>query len=45
VVFREIKDVGKQDVLTSKEEPHKTEFDLKDDELESTKKIGKIYSI
>jgi hypothetical protein len=37
VVFREIKDVVKHEVLPSKEEPEKIEFDLKDDELESTK--------
>jgi hypothetical protein len=36
VVFREIKDVVKQDVLPSKEEPKKIEFDLKDDESDST---------
>jgi hypothetical protein len=36
VVFREIKDVVKQDVLPSKEEPEKIEFDLKDDESDST---------
>jgi hypothetical protein len=35
VVFREIKDVVKQDVLPSKEEPEKLEFDLKDDESNS----------
>jgi hypothetical protein len=32
VVFREMKDVVKQEVLPSKEEPDKIEFDLKDDE-------------
>jgi hypothetical protein len=37
VVFREIKYVFKQDVLPSKEEPEKIEFDLKDDESDSTK--------
>jgi transposase InsO family protein len=37
VVFREIKDVVKQEVLPSKEEPEKIEFDLKDDESNSTK--------
>jgi hypothetical protein len=37
VVFREMKDVVKQKVLPSKEEPEKIEFDLKDDELDSTK--------
>jgi hypothetical protein len=36
VVFREIKEVVKQEVLPSKEEPEKIEFDLKDDELDST---------
>ena len=36
VVFREIKYVVKQDVLPSKEEPEKMEFDLKDDEANST---------
>jgi hypothetical protein len=36
VVFREMKDVVKQEVLPSKEEPEKIEFDLKDDEAEST---------
>jgi hypothetical protein len=36
VVFREIKDVVKQEVLPSKEEPEKIEFDLKDDESNST---------
>ena len=37
VVFREMKDVVKQGVLPSKEEPNKIEFDLKDDESDSTK--------
>ena len=37
VVFREMKDVVKHEVLPSKEEPKKTEFDLKDDESDSTK--------
>jgi hypothetical protein len=37
VVFREMKDVVKWEVLPSKEELEKIEFDLKDDELESTK--------
>jgi hypothetical protein len=37
VVFREMKDVVKQEVLPSKEEPKKIEFDLKDDESNSTK--------
>jgi hypothetical protein len=36
VIFRETKDVVKHDVLRSKEEPEKIEFDLKDDESEST---------
>jgi hypothetical protein len=36
VVFREIKYIFKQDFLPSKEEPEKIEFDLKDDELDST---------
>jgi hypothetical protein len=36
VVFREIKYVVKHDVLPSKEEPKKIEFDIKDDELDST---------
>jgi hypothetical protein len=36
VVFREMKDVVKQEVLQSKEEPEKIEFDLKDDESAST---------
>jgi hypothetical protein len=35
VVFREMKDVVKQEVLLSKEEPEKIEFDLKDDESDS----------
>jgi hypothetical protein len=35
VVFREMKDVVKQEVLPSKEEPKKIEFDLKVDELDS----------
>jgi hypothetical protein len=35
VVFREMKDVVKQEVLPSKEEPEKIEFDLKDDESNS----------
>jgi hypothetical protein len=37
VVFREMKDVVKQEVLPSKEETEKIEFDLKDDEADSTK--------
>jgi hypothetical protein len=36
VVFREMKDGVKQEVLPSKEEPDKIEFDLKDDESDST---------
>jgi hypothetical protein len=36
VVFREMKDVVQQEVLPSKEEPEKIEFDLKDDEADST---------
>ena len=36
VVFREMKDVVKKEVLPSKEEQDKIEFDLKDDELDST---------
>jgi hypothetical protein len=36
VVFREMKDVVKQQILPSKEEPEKLEFDLKDDESDST---------
>ena len=35
MVFREIKDIVKQQVLPSKEEPKKIEFDLKDDEVDS----------
>jgi hypothetical protein len=35
VVFREMNDVVKQEVLPSKEEPKKIEFDLKDDEVDS----------
>jgi hypothetical protein len=35
VVFREMKDVVKQEVQPSKEEPEKIEFDLKDDESDS----------
>jgi hypothetical protein len=37
VLFREIKDVFKQEFLPSKEEPEKIDFDLKDDESDSTK--------
>jgi hypothetical protein len=37
VVFIEMKDVVKQEVLPSKEELEKIEFDLKDDESHSTK--------
>jgi hypothetical protein len=36
VVFREMKDVVKQEVLPSKEELEKIEFDLKNDESDST---------
>jgi hypothetical protein len=36
VVFREMKDVVKKEVLPSKEEPEKIDFDLKDDESDST---------
>jgi hypothetical protein len=36
VVFREMKDVVKQEILPNKEEPEKIEFDLNDDESEST---------
>jgi hypothetical protein len=36
VVFREMKDVVKQEVLPRKEEPEKIEFELKDNELDST---------
>jgi hypothetical protein len=36
VVFREMKDVVKQEALPSKEEPKKIEIDLKDDESDST---------
>jgi hypothetical protein len=36
VAFREIKDVVKQEALPSKKEPEKIEFDLKDDESNST---------
>jgi hypothetical protein len=36
VVFREMKDVVKQEVLPSKEELEKIQFDLKDDEANST---------
>jgi hypothetical protein len=35
VVFREMMDVFKKEVLPSKEEPEKIEFDLKDDESNS----------
>jgi hypothetical protein len=37
VVFREMKDFVKREVIPSKEEPEKTKFDLKDDESNSTK--------
>jgi hypothetical protein len=36
VVFREMKDVVKLEFLPSKEELKKIEFDLKDDESDST---------
>jgi hypothetical protein len=36
VVLREIKDVVKHEFLQSKEEPEKMQFDLKDDESDST---------
>ena len=36
VLFREMKDFVKQEVLPSNEEPEKIEFDLKDDESNST---------
>jgi hypothetical protein len=36
VVFREIKDVFKQEVLPREEEPEKIEFELKDNESDST---------
>jgi hypothetical protein len=36
VVFREMNDVVKHEFLPSKEEPDKMEFDLKDDEADST---------
>jgi hypothetical protein len=36
VVFREMKDVFKKEVLPSKEEPEKIEFEPKDDESDST---------
>jgi hypothetical protein len=36
MVFREMKDVVKHEILPSKEEPKKIEFDLKDDESDST---------
>jgi hypothetical protein len=35
VVFREMNDFVKQEVLPSKEEPEKIEFEPKDDELDS----------
>jgi hypothetical protein len=35
VVFREMKDIVKQEFLPSKEEPEKIEVDLKDDESDS----------
>jgi hypothetical protein len=40
VVFREMKDVFKQEFLPSKEELEKIEFDLKDDEANSTEEHG-----
>jgi hypothetical protein len=40
VVFREMKDVFKQEFLPSKEELEKIEFDLKDDEENSTEEHG-----
>jgi hypothetical protein len=40
MVFREMKDVVKQEVLPSKEEPEKIEFDLKDDESDSIEEHG-----
>ena len=36
MVFREMKDVVKNEVLPSKEEPDKIEFEPKDDESNST---------
>jgi ferredoxin-fold anticodon binding domain-containing protein len=36
VVFGEIKDVVKHEVILRKEEPEKIEFELKDNELDST---------
>jgi hypothetical protein len=36
VIFREMNDVVKQEILPSKEEPEKIEFDLNDDESDST---------
>jgi transposase InsO family protein len=43
VVFREMKDVVKHEVLPSKEEPEKIEFDLKDDESNSTEEHESKY--
>jgi hypothetical protein len=40
VVFREMKDVVKQEFLPSKEELEKIEFDLKDDEANSKEEHG-----
>jgi hypothetical protein len=37
VLFRETKDVFKHEVLPRKEEPKKIDFELKDDESDSTK--------
>jgi hypothetical protein len=45
VVFREMKDVVKQEVLPSKEEPKKIEFDLKDDESDSIENKNKKNKI
>jgi hypothetical protein len=45
VVFREMKDVVKHEVLPSKEEPKKIEFDLKDDESDSTEEQNKKKKI
>jgi hypothetical protein len=40
VVFREVKDVPKQEFLPRKEEPEKIEFELDYEKYESTKKYG-----
>jgi hypothetical protein len=37
MVFREIKDSFKHEVLPRKEEPKKIEFEMNDNELDSTK--------